>query len=467
LRTRSFWFAIFLIAGAFALRVYALGFQPLWRDETDAISFATQDWGSFVSQYRGAGQNGPLYLLLLRGWITLAGEREFGLRFLSLLWSVLTVAVIYRLAADALGRRTGLIAAALAAVSPYLIAYGQDVKMYALLGLLASLILWCYWRALQGGGFGWWAGFVVASTTALLVHFFAPFLVVGAGAAYWLLWPATRPRFKAWAIAFGLLTLPYLPVALWQGPALLNAATLGFPRTTIIQVLTRQIFAFGFNSSPNLVFLAPLLALLGLLVVAATQWRSKLWPAHRFFWAYLAAPLIAFLIVNLRWPLYTERYLIILAPAFLILVAAGLATVAARNFPAAFSLGLIVFGSAGYAAGYQATTIIKPDLRTAGARLALSPTPPRILFIIPYAERPFQYYYRGAYTTLPVPPPVDPGPMLNEAMAQGPIWLLLMESDLYDPESRIPAWLDANAQLEERLDLPGVDLRRYSARPVR
>src|SRR5439155_13938562 len=210
-------------------------------------------------------------------------------------------------------------------------------------------------------------------TTALLVHFFAPFLVVGAGAAFWLLWPATRPRFKAWAIAVGLLTLPYLPVAVWQGPALLNAATLGFPRTTIIQVLTRQLYAFGFNSSPSFIFLAPLLALVGLLAFAATQWRSKLWPGNRFFWAYLAAPLFAFLIVNLRWPLYTERYLIILAPAFLILVASGLATVAARNFPAAFTLGMIVFGSAGYAAGYQATTIIKPDLRTAGARLARSP----------------------------------------------------------------------------------------------
>jgi 4-amino-4-deoxy-L-arabinose transferase-like glycosyltransferase len=466
---RGFWFLVAVLAGGYALRVYGLDFQPLWRDETDALSYATQDLAAFARQYLSPSQNGPLYLLGLRGWVALAGTSEFGLRYFSVLWSVLTVAFVYRLTAEVLspgtgGRRTALLAAALAATAPYLIWYAQDAKMYALAGLLSCLIFWLYRRALATGGAGWWAGFAVAITAALLVHFFTVFLVVAAAAIFWALWPATRPRWRPWVITFAAVALPYVVVALWQGPGLLERTTLGFSPTSPPEVLGRQLFSFAFNAQPTLLLAPFLVIVVALLGVAAGELHGKRRAPMLFFWLYLAAPLSAFFVVNARWPLYTERYLIIVAPAFYILLASGLAAVVARSVPVALAAGFLVFVPAGYALGWQATHIIKPDLRAAAARLTAGPPAPRLLFVIPYAEFPFRYYYRGPYARVTVPTPDDPGAALGPELARGPFWLLSMEAELWDPEGRIAAWLEANAIAEERREYVEVTLVRYRAR---
>ena len=77
-------------------------------------------------------------------WLTIRtfGHSEFAVRLPSLIAGTLVIPVLYELGRELYDRRTGLLAAAFAAVSPLLIWYSQEVRMYefvTLFGLLALL----------------------------------------------------------------------------------------------------------------------------------------------------------------------------------------------------------------------------------------------------------------------------------------------------------------------------------------
>ncbi|HEY84973.1 MAG TPA: hypothetical protein G4N96_07685, partial [Chloroflexi bacterium] len=116
---------------AFALRVYHLDAQSLWRDEVDAIRYSSGSLGYLLSVLPQEGHNGPLYFAALRLWRALTGDSEFSLRYFSTVGGVLMVALTYQVARQfRLARAVGVIAALLAAASPYLIWYSQEAKMY-------------------------------------------------------------------------------------------------------------------------------------------------------------------------------------------------------------------------------------------------------------------------------------------------------------------------------------------------
>ncbi|MEZ4517403.1 MAG: glycosyltransferase family 39 protein [Chloroflexota bacterium] len=63
----------------------------------------------------------PLHYLTLGGWMRLVGESEFALRYLSALTGTLLLSVLGVLGRRMAGRKAGLLAAGLAALSPGLI----------------------------------------------------------------------------------------------------------------------------------------------------------------------------------------------------------------------------------------------------------------------------------------------------------------------------------------------------------
>ncbi|MCX7841278.1 MAG: hypothetical protein N2559_17720, partial [Anaerolineae bacterium] len=84
---------IVILLLAFALRVAFLGARPLWYDEAFSVFLAERDWASIV---RGTAVDvqPPLYYFLLHVWLAL-GENVFVMRFLSVAFSMLVVALVY------------------------------------------------------------------------------------------------------------------------------------------------------------------------------------------------------------------------------------------------------------------------------------------------------------------------------------------------------------------------------------
>jgi mannosyltransferase len=177
-RSRAFWIVAGLTVLAAVLRFATLGVQAYHHDEIVTASRVLR--GSFFHAMDAVGFSEsapPLYYALAWVWTQLTGTGEVGLRSLSAVAGVATVPVAYLLGLELRGRRAGLMAAALVAVSPMLLWYSQEARAYALLVLLCTISLLYCARARRGGrrrDFVFWG---IASGLALATHYFAVFAV--------------------------------------------------------------------------------------------------------------------------------------------------------------------------------------------------------------------------------------------------------------------------------------------------
>jgi hypothetical protein len=408
--------ALFALA-AFTVRAVSLDAQSLWRDEVDAMRFATAPLKEVLSNFSRPGWNGPLYFLLLRDWIALTGTSEYAMRFFSLLFGVLCVPLVYVLGNRLFSQETGLIAALLVTASPYLTWYGQEVKMYTLLPALALLTIYALRRATEGGGWGWWAVQALATTLAFYSHILAALLIPVQVIAYFVWWPQARKQWRGAIISIACLTLPYLPLAVWQVPlliaptpgqsaqpagrivqtvleswragslSLLRTRETGFSRFTLgetVQILLDywsigQMGTFG-KGWPWGSVIVGLLLVWGVLSPLTALLRRET-PSMRNTLALLAwtvFPPLAVWFVSHWQPLFTDRYFVWSAVPFYLLIAAGLACLLRLGewgrWTALILVGLVL-GLNGLNQWEQATTDGKIDYRAATAYAAANYMP--------------------------------------------------------------------------------------------
>jgi len=315
---------------AFALRTVGAATRPLWYDEAIAILHASvspaQLLHGTVTPVQGAGAanvHPPLYFLLLHQWVGLAGRSPFAVRFLSVVLGVATVALLCRLASRFFGRRTAMGVALLAAINPFHVAYSQETRMYALLGLAAVASAWGLLRALEERRLRWWALYVTAATLTLYTHNLGAFVLLALN-----LLALTR---RAWRRQLTTLALAGAVVAALFGPWLIGVlpGQLGFVergywlpgpgaaemvRATMLPVLT-------FYEPPPSWLLVPGL-FTGLLLLAVLLLRARKVPSRAGWFLFLAwTPILLLFVVSLWRPLYLERAL--LPSALLYLVAVG------------------------------------------------------------------------------------------------------------------------------------------------
>ncbi|MCS7039678.1 MAG: glycosyltransferase family 39 protein, partial [Caldilineales bacterium] len=122
---------LIILLGGLALRLYRLGADSLWYDETVSALLASKSLPAMWA-HTARDIHPPLYYALLHGWTRLAGRSEFALAFLSLGFGLANVALAAHLGLRHYGPRVGVAAAGLAALSPLGVWYAQEVRMYTL-----------------------------------------------------------------------------------------------------------------------------------------------------------------------------------------------------------------------------------------------------------------------------------------------------------------------------------------------
>jgi len=139
LRRKATWIPVFAVLLAYLLRTSTLDLQSFWIDEIQAFYFIDHSLKETITLLISPDENGPLYFLLLWFWRRLGGPSDFAIRYLSDLCSVLTVAVMWRLARTWFNDRVADLTAVFLAISPFAIWHGQEAKMYGLHMFLAGL----------------------------------------------------------------------------------------------------------------------------------------------------------------------------------------------------------------------------------------------------------------------------------------------------------------------------------------
>jgi hypothetical protein len=169
------------IVGA-VLRFATLADQSYWLDESQAVHEVSLSFGGMLHAWNAYEGNPPLYLILGWIWAHIFGTGEAGLRSLSAVLGVGMIPLIYLSGRELVSSRAGLVAAAFAAVNPFLVWYSQEAREYMLLAFTCAGSLLFFARAWRRPSrrreLLWWGGF---SALALLTQYFAGFLVAAEG----------------------------------------------------------------------------------------------------------------------------------------------------------------------------------------------------------------------------------------------------------------------------------------------
>lgn len=197
--------------------------SPMWLDEALSAHIAASDFGGVVRALRRDGHP-LLYYLLLGVWTDLFGSSDAWARALSGLCSLAVVPVTWAAARRRFGSAAARFAAALALTSPFMIRYGSEARMYALVALLAATGWWLTEACLDDDRLSPARLAALTATVAagLYTHYWTIWLAA-AGAALLVLirlrHPERRSRIMPVLACFaagGLIFAPWIPILVSQ-----------------------------------------------------------------------------------------------------------------------------------------------------------------------------------------------------------------------------------------------------------
>jgi mannosyltransferase len=477
------------LALGFGARVFRLDGQSLWGDEAISVSRATQ---SLLDITRAAPHEGtlpPLYYYLLHFWEPLAGTSEFSVRYLSLLFGVLTIAVLASAVRAGAGPRTALVAAFLASISPFWVYYSQETRMYAMATCLALASTWFFLEMLTGsrrpGSRLVWAGYVLTGTLAVFTHYFAGFVLLAQNCVFGLrlvtaavaaaraspgdhdaIGRALRPVI-AWSGAQVSILLLLAPWVFYARQSLVVTASAvdraGIPLPGIARHLLTT-FSLGTSVEES----AGLLVALGFLVIALFGAIRR--PRQAAVWvALLVVPILVTYYVSFTPHQGWARYFMVASPAWLVLVALGVESILPKQSPEAspqpgnaagvvraLAFWLVLAGVAlactlSLRAYYTEPRFARYDWRGAIGRMESTSLPPVAVVVNGPSWLPdFDYYFRGSLTRYDLPRPglqewaqVEPE-LRQAASTHTGIWLVKYYPPDFDPGGNLEGWLARN-----------------------
>ena len=205
---RDNYLVLFIFAAGLALRIYTIGSESIWYDE--AVSVAVSKLG-FVEHLRWITEvddnNPPLYYTFLHLWVQVFGDSEASVRMPSAICGSLSVLVIYALGKLLFDKKTGLVAAAILAVSIFNIMFSQEARAYSLMAFLALLSFYFLVLMIMSGKRAYAAAYLASSVCLLYSHYYGIFVLLGQN-----IWFFTMLLFKRRAGALGLSKWLFLQV---------------------------------------------------------------------------------------------------------------------------------------------------------------------------------------------------------------------------------------------------------------
>lgn len=506
---------------AFALRLYRLDAQELWGDESASVMARRL---SEIQVLLGRTDvHPPLYFFNLREAMLVFGESLFAIRFVSVLWSVLAIPLVYRLGQRAMkSDAAGILTALVTAVSALQVLYAQEARMYAMATAWSAASLWCAVEllrpshlhsrrgqsaaqvqaspaprsVLKRGKGAWWIAFVLTSLVGMYTHYFVAFVVIAEGIA--LLWAARRdrPTFMRLTVATVIISAVYAP---WIPVQRQYAASQAYARwelltpAVFVDVIRQTLTSWSvarYNVIPTKLFPGADWGTVVVVAVALVGAIAALSPRRS-----IAAlmPLAAAVVLVLGWainpilPVFQDRYLMIGTPAYLVLIGAGLdriadfgirvAARARRSALSALRSAIIVAGVAAVLAPqaialhawFTDPSFVKGEYGKAMAFISARAQPGDVLLLNNYVQWGLFDYYRPAN----IPAQLIPAgasasdtetdaalrPLVNDKQRA---WLVEFGyASQYDPDHRAERWLAQHGYKQLAQDFVGLRANLY------
>jgi len=328
---------LIVFACALLLRFYHLNHYDLWFDELSTDSYTSQNISrttdsskvAKASVFYGRMKNDPhssLYYTVVYFYSIFFGDGK-SLRILSVLFSMLSLGMLYRLSRLLFDHRTSVYALLIMMFSPFHLWYAQEARTYAMTSFFALLVVYIYIQALQTNKRFYWICFPIIGTLTLFSSYNSVLLLIATGAAlffkcyrrYTLKW-----IFSMLVIAMCLLLMQYILIAQL---AFVNTSFWTQAPSPKVLLYTWMFYTLGYSATIFQYQLALPLFFIVFSYGVYSYFRSDK-PKTIIILLFLFFPIIAsYILSKLTTPIYIHRQLFIYSSFYYLFVAKGLASI--------------------------------------------------------------------------------------------------------------------------------------------
>lgn len=333
------WADIFAVGGSAAVfaaaSLWTITRSSVWFDEAfGAYMIRFSFWD--IVRYTANDVHPPLYYWLLKLWSYVFGTSELALRSMSTFFGVVMIVFAYLLLRRVVNRSAATLGVVFVALSPMIIRYSQEMRMYMLVTAIAVVATYVLVLAMQYNKKKYWAIYGALLAAGMWTHYFAA--LVWCAHLLWHVWNVrqeakpTKGRFvwrvftREWRLAYGVAAAVFaawIP-ALGYQVVVVQAGGFWIPKVTVSTVpnfFTNMLYYLDYDLvSPwlTLVFigLCTLLVAWAARVYAGMDATERQW--YRLVASVAIVPVALLIVVSMP-PLrsaFIERYLIPAAAFF-------------------------------------------------------------------------------------------------------------------------------------------------------
>lgn len=191
----------------------------IWFDEAFSayiIQFSYWD----IARYTAVDVHPPVYYWILKAWSSLFGTTELALRSLSVVFGAGIIGVSFFLTRKLFGRASAWLTVLLLSVSPMLIRYSDEARMYSLAALIVMVATYVLIKAKANNSRKNWIIYALLVSLGMWTHYFTALAWV----AHWVWWVAQKwtknqslkKNLKAvfskeWFLAYVLAVVLFIP----------------------------------------------------------------------------------------------------------------------------------------------------------------------------------------------------------------------------------------------------------------
>jgi uncharacterized membrane protein len=383
----------YIIPGIFILinitiKFAVLDYRDISHDEPFSIFHAQFDLKSLfgILPYEN---NPPLFYLLLHFWIKVFGISPVSVRFLPMVFSVLTVPVLYKLGIRFYNLSVAVLVSVLFTFSNYHLLFSHDTRVYSLFGLLTSISFYAFFSIIANKQkkYNWiW---VITNVLLLYAHFFGAFIAVIQFLIVLIL-KELRVKYLAKAFKLSLISLffylPYLPIFYKR---FTTSASEG---TWLVQPNFESLYntLWKFSNAPVTTSVFLFILFLGLIYYFLRQNRLQLSLITKSVIFWFVFPLVLIFSVSFYIPMYLDRYLTFFSFAWYFLIAIALNSIFTKNWQKAIMISILSVLMISTFVPYKNTYRIKDMVEEVKA----NKTEVTAVIISPaYIDKTFTYYY--------------------------------------------------------------------------
>lgn len=269
-----------MMAVAFILSLSIGVTQSVWFDENYSITLAEQSVAELI-RLTSVDAHPPLYYLLLKLWTSIFGFSEIALRSLSTVLLAGSVGATGFLIRKLFSVRIALLALPVLTFAPFLLRFGFEIRMYALVMFIGVLATWVLVKAYQTRSWKWWGLYAVLVALGMYALYMSA--TIWLAHLVWLLMLTIRAKEpilrQQWILAYAgavVLYLPWLPSLLYQ---MTHSALPGIgSRLDANQLLTLAgiTLNYGAQNDINAFVTIPFVAIISLVIVLTFRVAQKI-----------------------------------------------------------------------------------------------------------------------------------------------------------------------------------------------